>query len=120
MSLTHTAADWIAKASEPCHHRREPFGPCAVCLEDVMQEAMDGARGLLQSDLDDANERCRQQEYDADERQTEIENQRDAAVEATRKLIESVRDVRGAVANSTKEYIEQQLDAVADKAEVAT
>ena len=119
MSLP-SATSLIATATEPCHHRREPFGPCITCLEDELGEVIQDAQGLLQTDLDNANERCRQQEFDADERQTEIEQEREAAIDATRKLVNAVREISGRVNNSTKQYIEQQLDAVADKADTAT
>lgn len=57
---------------------------------------------------------------DAEDAATVAENERDDATAALDRLIESVREIRDAVANSTKEYIAQQLDAAADKAELAT
>jgi hypothetical protein len=39
---TPTATDLIAQATEPCHHRREPFGPCGTCLDDQVSEFING------------------------------------------------------------------------------
>ena len=116
---TPTATDLIEEASLPCHHRREPFGPCETCLEDVVHAATSGLRDEHADEILSigVNHQSEIEQRNADK--ANLEDALEDARNATRKLIRDVRKVSEWVTKSTKKQIEQQLDAVADKAETA-
>ncbi len=117
---TRTSADIVTAASEPCHHRREPFGPCPICLEDEIGRETGGINDWYDHGMDELRGQHAAELADRDDTQMAIENERDAAIDAARALVKAVRRISGQVNNSNKEYIEQQLDAAADKADTAT
>lgn len=116
---TRTTADVISAASEPCHHRREPFGPCAICLEDEIDRETGGADSWYESEMAELKGYHAAELAERDDHQTETEGERDAALDAIRKLVKEVRGISSIIHDAETDDIEQQLDAAAETAETA-
>lgn len=96
-----SGADLVARASEPCHHRREPFGPCETCLEEAIEEALAGPQEAcdeqianLKSDHASTMEELLGEKKEAEEAYVNVKNNLDDLRE---KLTAAQEAINGAV-----------------------
>lgn len=110
-----TAADLIAQATEPCHHKRPARGPCPICLEDIIDTIN---RSLLNVHADDMESLRDQWHEDAEaigEERDEANKHAQSAEEALtnmRKLAANLQEQFTSMSEATAKFIQDQVEEI--------